>query len=213
MAEIVIAETASSSISTPGTSKVSVYADTTETPNVRFKNDAGLDVSISGITNYSVASQSPAATTRTYITGSALRVPVNKLQVGSCFRWTFNVTKTAAGTASSTYAICVGTAGTTADTDRVSFTKPAGSADADEGKITIEAVVRSIGATGVMVGEFTLVHNLASTGHATIPCVVANTVSAGFDMTVANLFVGLTVTSGASDALTIQMVQSSAWNL
>lgn len=213
MAEIILTETNSSIISTPGTRKVSLYADTTELPVLRFKNDTGQDLSVSRICNYSTVAQTPAAATRTYITGSALRIPVIKLQVGTCLRWTFSLTKTAAGTAASTYTIAVGTAASTADTDRVSFTKPAGSADADEGTVTINAVVRSIGATGVMVGQFTLVHNLASTGHATIPCVCVNTVSAGFDMTVDNLFVGLTVTSGASDALTIQMVQAEAWNI
>jgi hypothetical protein len=114
--------------------------------------------------------------------------------------------KTAAGNAASTFDICVGTAGTTADTARVSFTKPAGSAAADEGKVVIEAIIRTIGATGVMVGEFTLVHNLAATGHAVIPCVCVNTVSAAFDMTTEDLIIGVCITSGAADAITIQQV-------
>jgi hypothetical protein len=88
----------------------------------------------------------------------------------------------------------------------VSFTKPAGSAAADEGRVVIEAIVRSIGATGVLRGEFTLVHNLAATGHAVIPCVCVGTTSAAFDMTVADLIVGVCITSGASDAITIQQV-------
>lgn len=211
MAEIILRKT--SNVSTPSSGYGTLYVDSTEVSNVRCKLEDGTDISINKVANYSKVSQSPAAATRTYITGSAIRVPANKLQIGTCLRWTFSLTKTAAGTAASTYTIAVGTAATTADTDRVSFTKPAGSADADEGTVTINAVVRSIGATGIMVGQFTLVHNLASTGHATIPCVCVNTVSAGFDMTVENLFVGLTVTSGASDALTIQMVQAEAWNI
>jgi hypothetical protein len=39
------------------------------------------------------------------------------------------------------------------------------------------------------------------------------TISSGFDVTTANLFVGLCVTSGASDAITIQQVLTEVWNL
>lgn len=179
------------------------------------KTSAGIETKVnkSNITNYSVAAQTPVAATRTYITGSSLAVPVNKLQVGSSFRWTFNLTKTAAGVAASTFDIAIGTAGTTVDTARLSFTKPAGTAVIDEGKITINAVVRTIGATGVMVGEFTMIHNLTATGHMIIPIACVNTISAGFDMTVANLFVGVCITSGAADAITIQMVQAECWNI
>jgi hypothetical protein len=100
----------------------------------------------------------------------------------------------------------VGTAGTTADTARVSFTKPAGSAAADEARVVIEAIVRTATATGVMVGEFSLTHNLENTGHMVIPCCCINTVSAAFDMTTADLIVGVCITSGAADAITIQQV-------
>lgn len=167
----------------------------------------------SEIRNFSTGNQTPAAATRTYITGSALAIPVGKLRVGSCFRWTFNMTKTAAGTAASTFDICVGTTATITDTARVSFTKPAGTAVVDEATVTVNAVVRSIGVAGIMVGQFSLIHNLVATGHATIPCVSVNTISSGFDTTVANLIVGLCITSGASDAITIKLVQSEAWNL
>ena len=155
---------------------------------------------------FSVAAQTPAAATRTYITGSAIAIPATGLRVGNVFHWKFNMTKTAAGTAASTFDVCVGTAGTTADTARISFTKPAGSAAVDEGWVTITAIVRTIGATGVAVGEFMMVHNLAATGHAVIPCVCVNKISAAFDMTVASLKVGVCITSGASDAITIQQV-------
>lgn len=194
----------------PAGSAVTIYVDST-TKQLAVKDSTGF---ARGDTwNASVAAQSPAAATRTYITNSNLSVPTNKLQVGTCFRWVFNMTKTAAGIATSTIAIAVGTAGTTADTDRVSFTKPAGTAVVDEGWIEIVAVVRSIGATGVISGEIFVTHNLATTGHMAQQCFVANTISAGFDMTVANLIVGLTITTGAADAITIQQVTAEAWNL
>jgi hypothetical protein len=165
-------------------------------------------------TNHSVTSQTPSASTRTYVTGSAIQLPAaGALQIGSKFRWRFNMTKTAAGTATSTIDIAFGTAGTTADTAQVSFTKPAGTAAVDEAFCEVECIVRGpLSASGIVVGEFSLIHNLSATGHAQIPCVVVNTVSSAFDVTTPT-FVGLCITTGASDAITIQQVNSEAWNI
>src|SRR5438132_7175076 len=85
------------------------FADTDKI--FKTKDDAAFIRSLK--TNYSSASQAPAAATRTYITGSNLAIGTGKLQIGSMFRWAFDITKTAAGVASSTFDICVGTAGTT----------------------------------------------------------------------------------------------------
>ncbi len=114
-----------------------------------YRTDVG-----NGLSNFSTVLQAPVATTRTYITGSTITVPPSGLKIGTCFRWTMNLTKTGAGTASSTFDIAFGTAGTTADTARVSFTKPAGTAVIDEGKVVIEAIVRGpLSASGIVVGE------------------------------------------------------------
>jgi hypothetical protein len=83
---------------------------------------------------------------------------------------------------------------------------------ADEGYIQIFCVIRSIGAAGVAVGQFHMTHNLAATGHAVIPCVDVNAVSAGFDMTAVTT-AGVCVTSGASDAITTQLVLAEAFNI
>jgi hypothetical protein len=195
---------------TPAAGQANISIDTTM-KRLRVVDDAGLS-RVLGYVNFSTASQAPAAATRTYITGSNINFAAGGLQVGTILRWTFNMTKTAAGVAASTFDICFGTAGTTADTARVSFTKPAGTAVIDEGKVTITAVVRSIGAAGVVVGEFEMTHNLQITGHAVIPCVVVNTISAGFDMT-AVTNVGVCINSGAADAITIQIVTAEAFNL
>lgn len=173
----------------------------------RLNADGLLPNGIFPSKNYSTADQAVSATTRTYITGSLLSIP-STLKVGTQFRWKFNMTKTGAGSASSTIDIAFGTAGTTADTARVSFTKPAGTAVADEAWVDVIATVRSIGASGIVIGELLLVHNLASTGHATTPIVVVNAISSGFDMTANGLKVGLCITTGASDAITIKMVQA-----
>jgi hypothetical protein len=171
---------------------------------------ANAAVPTGGLTqrNGSVAQQALTAATLTYLTGSALKV-LGGLKAGMRFRWRFNLAKTAAGTATSTFAVAVGALGTTADTARVSFTKPVGTAVADEGVVTIDCVVRAVSATvGKLVGEFVLVHNLAATGHATIPVVVVNTISGNFDNDDNDLYVGIVATTGAADACTIEYLDA-----
>lgn len=175
-------------------------------PGLEYQSEPGAG---GEVRNFSTAAQVLTAATLTYITGSQLAVPSSGLKVGSKIRFVLDITKTAAGTAASTYAIVFGTAGTAADTARVSFTKPVGTAAIDNGKIVIEATVRSVGAAGVVVGQFTLTHNLAATGHATIPVVSVTTVSSGFANNGQELFIGLVATTGAADAITIQRVEAS----
>lgn len=189
-----------------------VLAVNNTTKRVQVVDDAGFKRTL-GFVNFSTAAQTPSAAARTYITGSNIAFPAGSLQVGTMLRWSFDMTKTAAGTAASTFDIAFGTAGTTADTARVSFTKPAGTAAVDNGQVTITCVIRGpVGASGVAVGHFNMTHNLAATGHATIPVVDVTTVSAAFDVTsVTNI--GVCITSGASDAITIQLCVAEAWNL
>lgn len=162
------------------------------------------------VRNSTLVQQAFVAATRTYIAGSSLQVPNGPLKPGTRLLWRFNMAKTGAGTATSAIAIAVGSLATTTDTDRVIFTKPAGTAVADEAQVTIEAHVRSVSATGVLAAEFVLVHGLAATGHAVIPVVVLNGISAGFDLSgaVDPIIFGLTLTSGAADAITTEIVHA-----
>lgn len=201
MSQLIMTEMPADGIATPSASKAAIYIDSTDN-YLKQKDDTGRvrGRAYNGLTS---VSQSPVATTRTYLTGSRIDVPKQKLQLGTHFRFRFAATKTAAGTAAGTIDVAVGTAGTTADTARLSFTKPAGTAAADEAWFEIDVVVQAIGASGVMIGTMRMIHNLASTGHATIPCVVQTVTSAAFDMTVADLKVGVCITTGASDVITI----------
>lgn len=196
--------------STPSAGQVVIAANTT-TKRLQTVDDAGFKRTL-GYVNFSTASQ-VITTSRTYIAGSNILIPAGALQIGTLFRWTFDITKSAAGIATSTYDICFGTAGTTADTARVSFTKPAGTAVADAGQVLITAVCRGpVGASGVVAGHFNLNHNLAATGHAVIPVVDVTTISAAFDITTPTN-IGLCLTGGASDSVTLQLVIAEAWNL
>lgn len=211
MAELDYTNILGSSIATPGPGVTAEFADLTNKV-IKSKDDTGY---IRGtLLNFSTVAQTPAAGVRTYIDGSKLTVPSTKIQIGTIFRWRFNITKTAAGVAASTFDVAIGILGTTGDAAILSFVKPGGTAAADEGWIEIEVVVRGpLSAAGILSGEFTLIHNLAATGHALIPCVVVNTISGAFDLTTANLFVGLCITSGAADAITIQQVTAEAHNI
>lgn len=168
-----------------------------------------------GITlrNASAVSQTPAAATRTVITGSKLQVPPTLLRAGSKYKCRFNMTKTAAGTATSTIDVAIGVAGTTADTAQLSFTKPAGTAAADEAINEVVVVVRTAGASGVLTGEYSMSHNLAATGHAQIPSVNVNVVSGTVDLSVDDLFLSVCLTSGAADAITINVVETELTNV
>src|SRR5262245_21720512 len=164
--------------------------------------------------NYSTAAQTPTAATLTQLTGSDIRVPVTKLRIGTMFRWTFDITKTGAGTAASSYFVRIGTTNTTSDAAILTFTKPAGTGVIDTGLITIHAVIRGpLSASCIMAGTFQMTHNLSATGHAVIPVVVQNVVSSAFDATVAGLFVSLRCTTGASDAITTQSMLAQAIGL
>ena len=195
---------------TPSAGQAVVAVNTT-TKRIQTVDDAGFKRTL-GYVNFSTAAQ-VITTTRAYIAGSNILIPAGAMQVGTVFRWTFDITKTAAGTATATYDIAFGTAGTTADTARVSFAKPAGTAAIDTGMVRIVAVVRGpVGASGVVAGHFQLTHNLAATGHAAIPCVDVTTISAAFDVT-APTNIGVCLTGGASDSVTLQLVMAEAWNI
>src|SRR3990172_6447246 len=211
MADILIDEQ-STPVTPPSGSGV-IYIDSTSS-SLRVVNDAGtIRVLRPPIYNFSTAAQVLPAVVRTYLIGSSLIIPAEKMKIGSCFRWKFNITKTAAGTATSVYDVAVGTTGTTADTARLLFTKPAGTAVVDTGLIDINVICRGpLSTSGVLAGSFRLNHNLSTTGHATTPSVVVSTISAAFDVTVANLIVGICAITGTSDAITIQMVQAECWN-
>ncbi len=208
MAEILLDE--QSTAISPSTGKTVIYSDST-TSKLTYRDDAGNCFTIPGrIDNFTNASQTGFAADQ-YLVGSNLAVPPHKLQVGTSFTWIFDVTKTGAGVATPIIQIRVGTAGSVADTSRVTFTLPAQTAVADVGLFIITAVIRNIGASGVMVGVLNMTHNVPAgiTGLSTSISPNIVTVSGAFDTTVANLIVGLSVNGGASAAWTTQMVQSS----
>lgn len=176
-------------------------------PGVQYQKEPGVGLEVR---NFSVAAQVITAATRTQIIGTLLKIPEGGLKVGSMIRFVFDATKTAAGTALSTFDISFGILGTVGDTARVSLVKSVGTAAVDEGRFVVEAVVRSVSATGVVVGTLTMTHRLAVTGLAVLP-IQETTISSGFDNTPDTLdpgYIALNITTGASDVYTIQLVKA-----
>jgi hypothetical protein len=185
-------------------------------------NDSGVTRKITGlqlqdyarrITNFSASDQTVNAATTAYLAGSAIAAPTAGLRVGTVFRWTLSLSKTAAGTAANTFDVRFGTAGTTADTSRLAFTTGTATAAADQGRIDIVCTVRTVAASGVVQGFLILNHELASTGLHNKASRVHHITSGTFATNAANLIVGVSVTTAASTVLTFQQVVAEALNL
>lgn len=167
------------------------------------------------VNNASVAQQTWAAADA-YLTGSSCPIPAARLQAKTKYKCTFYVAKTSvAGTATPIINVRVGTAGTTADTSRAALTFAAQTAVADEGRIDVEVVFRTVGSgtSAVLRAQGTLDHRLAATGLANVNTSIVGNTGGGFDSTVANLIIGLSVTWGTSFVGTTDLVQAELLNL
>lgn len=164
----------------------------------------------SGLKNVSTSDQSIGASTTAYLTGSAISLPTTPV-AGTVLRWRATVAKTAAATAAQTLAVRFGTGGSTADTARNSFTLDTETAVADEAVYEVLAVVRGpIGASCVVEATAMVNDNLTTTGFSNTArkAQVRQATSAAFDITPAGTIAGLSITTGASHALTIRQVHA-----
>lgn len=169
--------------------------------------------------NSSVAAQTPAAATDVYIVGSDVLIPDTRIQAKSKYKLELSITKGAAGTGTPTVTIRVGTAGSTADAARLTFTWPAANtAVADEMKLTIFVTFRTVGSgtTAVIEGMMLAEHELTTTGFGGTALgsnIIVNATSAGFDSTVSNLRIGCSINGGTASAWTIRQAQAILENL
>jgi hypothetical protein len=162
------------------------------------------------LTNHNTATViSAAGATDTYLTGSNIALPSGYPVVGTRYLLQFLVSKTAAGTATPVVTIRIGTAGTTADTARLTFTFGAGTAIADVALVEVIVDFRTVGSgtTAVAQGVARATTNLTTTGWSN--AVKALTVvSSGFDSTVANLIIGASYNGGTGAVHTVPTVLS-----
>lgn len=161
----------------------------------------------------SVAAQGPGFAADTYLTGSSIAIPANSLKVGSRYRLRFDVSKTAAGTATPTIIVRYGTAGAIGDAAQLTFTFLAGTAAADIGTFDVYVTFRVVGASAVMQGQAQCTHRLSTTGLQNQPGTTLQVTSGTFNSSVANSIIGVSVNGGASSAWTVQMVQAELMNL
>lgn len=160
---------------------------------------------VGGVRNGSTAAQA-YTTSEIYLTGSALTVPSHLMQAKMIARWRVILTKTA-GTGVLLWRIRIGTAGTTADTERILFTQVSvPTSAADTAFVDVEMIVRSIGAAGTIAAGLRLNHVLAATGFSQLTTNVQFVASAAFDTTVAALIIGLTFNHGTAGAGNIEVV-------
>lgn len=166
------------------------------------------------VRNFSIAQQAFVAATRTLMVGTDVKIPARGMRAGDRYTAKFNLTKTAAGVATSTFDIATVPAATALTvgnaTARVSFVKPAGTAAIDEGFVFIEATVRVVSATvGIIVGTFALTHVGNTVGHAQIPSVNLFATSGNFDnSTLGGGAIVVAQTTGAADVIVTELAEA-----
>lgn len=151
----------------------------------------------------SIADQAVPIATLTLITGSLVPVPPQGFQIGTKLHWKLRCTKTAAGAAARSWFLRIGTAGTTADGIVATFTSGLPTGVADNAEVDIDFTVRTLGAAATGKASLTLCHNLAATGFASIPTEVTEATMATWNSTTAQLFISLSLTTGALEAITV----------
>lgn len=163
--------------------------------------------------NQNSIDQGPGLAADTYLVGSNIGSMATRLQIGTRYRLKFRVSKTAAGTATPIITIRYGTAGSTADTARVTLTFPAQTAAIDDGVFEVFAHFTAVGASGVLKAVASLVHRLDITGLANTGSPTVSAVSGAFDTTPGASIIGVSVNGGASAVWTVQLVQAELTNL
>lgn len=166
--------------------------------------------------NQSVANQTGFATD-TYLTGSSVTIasPSATLKVGSRYHLIFNVSKTAAGVATPILNVRFGTGGVVGDASKCALTWTAQTAATDTGTFEVWATFRTVGSgtSAVLQCAGQRRHGASITGLGTLVGETKVATSAGFDSTVANSILGVSVNGGASAAWTVTNVNATLENI
>jgi hypothetical protein len=163
----------------------------------------------------SLAVQGPGFDVEAYLTGSAITIPAGALIAGTRYRCVFDVSKTAAGVAPPVLRLRFGSAAALTAAALVSLSFPDQTAAVDEGRFSLEATFRRVGAgTGAQVQVVgALTHTLAAGGLSTGAGPVRRATSAGFSSDLANAVIGVSVLAGTGAAWTVSLVQARLENL
>lgn len=206
----------------PSSGKVALYVDNGTVPALNLLLPDGSTYKPFSDINEQVfnnnTSDVVATGADTHLTGSALMIPSgHRVQVGTLFRWHLEASKTAAGTATGQFNVRVGTLGTVGDTGVALFNFTAAqSATVDSMAVTIDAVVRSIGAAAVLQCVLEAESpKSGALGFWTIlaPQMPATSATNTFDSTVDSLYFSISANPGASGVWTFQMVKGEVLNI
>jgi hypothetical protein len=204
-----------------GTLKPGESASLNEAGDVVYTNAQGVEVVATGNQNLLAANSASTVAAGyaadTYLAGSGIALPSGVNVAGVQVKWTFDMVKTAAGTAAPTINIRFGTAGTIADASVCALAFAVGTAAVDTGKFEVTAVFRSAGSgtTAVVAAVASCQHSLAATGLTTTGASGYGqiaTIGAGFNSAVNASIIGLSFNGGASFAGTCNVVATQLTN-
>jgi len=190
--------------STPSSGYSVIWVDST-TKKLVTTDDGGTVRAGTMSTNHATTQQTGFAAD-TYVSGSAITVPSFGMQVGQLYCWELGVEKTAAGTGAITVTVRLGTAGTTSDTSRCALVQTvAQTATASVTMFSVRAFVRTVSASGVLIGTFSPGGNSGTTtGWGDGDRIVSST----FDNSaVGGQLLGLSLNGNTSASYTIDYVK------
>ena len=204
-----------------GTLKPSESASLNEAGDVMYTNAQGYEVVATAnanlITANSASTVAAGYAADTYLAGSGIALPAGVNNAGVQVKWTFDMVKTAAGTAAPAINIRFGTAGAVGDASVCALAFAVGTAVADTGKFEVTAVFRTAGSgtSAVVAAIASCRHALAATGLTTTGASGYGqiaTIGGGFNSSVAASFIGLSFNGGASFSGTCNIVASELKN-
>lgn len=165
--------------------------------------------------NASVASQGAGFATDTYVTGSSCAVPASSLQAKTIYHCIIQATKTSAGTATPIIILRFGTNGSTGDAALCTVTFTAGTGATDTGTFEVWATFATVGSgtSAAIIMASQRRHGASVTGFGNLVSEAKAVTSSGFDSTVANSIIGISLNGGASASWTVNLVQAELRNL
>ena len=165
--------------------------------------------------NQSVAQQSLSSGV-TRLIGSGILIPAGSLKIGTRYHFILEISKTdTTSTATPIFVVEFGTGNASTDADILTFTFLAQTAAADKGTCEIWVTFRTVGSgtSAVIAGCAQMRHRLSITGLQNLVCTTLGVVSSGFDSTVANSYIGVSVNVGTSATWVCNVAQAELENL
>jgi hypothetical protein len=164
-----------------------------------------------GVTNLLLGANQSGFATDTYMSNSVLKLDgLGPPLIGRTYHWRFILSTTAAGTATPIIQVRTGTAGTTADTSRITFTWGAGTAAVDRVEVELDVAFIAVGSgtTAVLRGKANATTNLTTTGWSNAVKALQPADSGGFDSTAAGLLIGLSYNGGTSAVHDVEFMKA-----